>query len=221
MERVSIWRREAGAPRLSGQQRTLAIEFSIDQGREDMTVDSIPITWRAGLLSVLVVFVQATPRWPQDTIKLGIITARSGAHKRSTGDVYLEGVQFAMDEINEEGGCSAGRWRSFPSTASAASQLLPYMATMFWAEAVKKAGSLDVDRVIEAWEGLIYEGPAGMWTMRAFDHQTQLPIWTAEIVPDNPYFDHAYLGEAVELPAELVSIPAGHTGGPGFLVQAQ
>ena len=91
-----------------------------------------------------------------------------------------------------------------------------YTATMFWAEAVSKAGSLKVDEVIEAWEGLTYDGPAGKWTMRAFDHQTLLPIWTAEVVRDNPYFDHAYLGTATMLSAEAVTIPVEKTGAPGF-----
>ena len=56
------------------------------------------------------------------------------------------------------------------------------MATMFWAEAIKKAGTDDVDAVIKAWEGLKYNGPAGEWVMRACDHQAQVPIWMAEIV---------------------------------------
>ena len=36
-----------------------------------------------------------------------------------------------------------------------------YTATLFWAEAVKKAGKTDVAAVIKAWEGLTYDGPAG------------------------------------------------------------
>ena len=91
-----------------------------------------------------------------------------------------------------------------------------YIATMFWAEAVKKAGSTDVQPVIEAWEGLSYDGLAGRWTMRAFDHQTLLPIWTADIVRDNPYYNHAYPDDAVMLPAEAAAIPAEQTGAPGF-----
>ena len=91
-----------------------------------------------------------------------------------------------------------------------------YIATMFWAEAVKKAGSTDVEEVIKAWEGLSYDGPAGRWTMRAFDHQTLLPIWTADIVRDNPYYDYAYPDKAVMLPAEDAAIPEKQTGAPGF-----
>jgi branched-chain amino acid transport system substrate-binding protein len=51
------------------------------------------------------------------------------------------------------------------------------MANMFWAEAVRKAGSTDTDVVIKAWEGLSYDGPAGAWSMRVCDHQTLMPFW--------------------------------------------
>ena len=87
-----------------------------------------------------------------------------------------------------------------------------YIATMFWAEAVKKAGSTDVDKIIQAWEGLTYDGPAGTWTMRACDHQAQVPYWTAEIVKDNPFFKHAFVGPAKEIPAKDVEVPCAETG---------
>jgi branched-chain amino acid transport system substrate-binding protein len=91
-----------------------------------------------------------------------------------------------------------------------------YAATMFWAEAVKKAGSDKVDEVRQAWEGLTYDGPAGKWTMRACDHQVQLPMWTATIEAKNPYFDHAYVGPANMVPAEQISVPCQETGCKGF-----
>lgn len=87
-----------------------------------------------------------------------------------------------------------------------------YAATMFWAEAVKKAGTTDVAAVIKAWEGLTYDGPAGLWTMRACDHQAQVPYWTAELVKDNPYFKHAFIGPATMIPAKEVEVPCEETG---------
>ncbi len=87
-----------------------------------------------------------------------------------------------------------------------------YAATMFWAEAVKKAGTTDVDKVIKAWEGLSYDGPAGTWTMRACDHQAQVPYWTAEVVKDNPFFKHAFMNTAKEVPAKDVEVPCDETG---------
>ena len=87
-----------------------------------------------------------------------------------------------------------------------------YTATMFWAEAVKKAGTTDVAAVIKAWEGLTFDGPAGLWTMRACDHQAQVPYWTAELVKDNPYFKHAFVGPATMIPAKEVEVPCEETG---------
>ncbi|MCF8031921.1 MAG: ABC transporter substrate-binding protein [Desulfarculaceae bacterium] len=91
-----------------------------------------------------------------------------------------------------------------------------YLATMFWAEAVKKAGSAKVSDVIKAWEGLTYDGPAGKWVMRACDHQTQQPIWIAPVVAKSPYFKHAYVGEAGMVPASKVDVPCAQTGCKGL-----
>ena len=87
-----------------------------------------------------------------------------------------------------------------------------YTATMFWAEAVKKAGTTETDDVIKAWEGLEYNGPAGKWVMRACDHQAQVPYWAGTIEKDNPYFEHAYMKEATMIPAEDVEVPCKDTG---------
>lgn len=87
-----------------------------------------------------------------------------------------------------------------------------YMATMFWAEAVKKAGTTDIPAVIKAWEGLTYDGPAGLWTMRACDHQAQVPFWYTEIVKENPFFKHAFEASAGMVPATDVEVPCAETG---------
>ena len=87
-----------------------------------------------------------------------------------------------------------------------------YIATMFWAEAVKKAGKADVAAVIKAWEGLSYDGPAGVWTMRACDHQAQLPLWFTEIDPKTKFFDHAFEAPAGMASAKSVEVPCEETG---------
>ena len=87
-----------------------------------------------------------------------------------------------------------------------------YIATMFWAEAVKKAGTTDVQQVIKAWEGLTYDGPAGVWTMRACDHQAQVPYWYTEIVTKTPFFDHAFEAPIGMISAEDVEVPCEETG---------
>ena len=91
-----------------------------------------------------------------------------------------------------------------------------YTATMFWAAAVKKAGTFDVDAVIKAWEGLTYDGIAGKWYMRPCDHQAQIPMWMAEIVKDSEYFKHAYVGTPTMIPAEDIAVPCEETGCPGL-----
>jgi branched-chain amino acid transport system substrate-binding protein len=91
-----------------------------------------------------------------------------------------------------------------------------YLATMFWAEAVKKAGSAKVSDVIKAWEGLSYDGPAGKWTMRACDHQVQQPIWIAPVVAKNPFFKHAYVGPASMVAADKINVPCAETGCKGL-----
>jgi branched-chain amino acid transport system substrate-binding protein len=88
-----------------------------------------------------------------------------------------------------------------------------YMATMFWAEAVKKAGTTDIPAVIKAWEGLSYDGIAGTWTMRACDHQAQTPYWVVEIVKNNKFYkEHAFEGPATMIPAKDVEVPCEQTG---------
>jgi hypothetical protein len=91
-----------------------------------------------------------------------------------------------------------------------------YLATMMWAEALRKAGTTDVNAVRKAWEGLTYKGPAGTWTMRACDHQVQQPIWTATIVAKNPYFKHAYVGPATMVPPDKINVPCDLTGCKGL-----
>lgn len=91
-----------------------------------------------------------------------------------------------------------------------------YLAAMFWAEAVKRAGSVKVNDVIKAWEGLSYDGPAGKWTMRACDHQVQQPIWIASVVAKNPFFKHAYMGPASKVAADKVNVPCAQTGCKGL-----
>ncbi|MDM8522863.1 ABC transporter substrate-binding protein, partial [Desulfococcaceae bacterium HSG8] len=91
-----------------------------------------------------------------------------------------------------------------------------YTATRFWAEAVKAAGKDDVEAVIKAWEGLLFEGPAGKWYMRPCDHQTLMPIWIAKLTKENPFFDHAFVDKATNIPAKFIAVPCNETGCPGL-----
>ena len=87
-----------------------------------------------------------------------------------------------------------------------------YNATMFWAEALKKAGTDDVNAVIKAWEGLSYKGTAGTMTMRACDHQAQVPIWIAEIVHQSKFMKLPYVGEPIMISAKDIEVSCEETG---------
>jgi len=87
-----------------------------------------------------------------------------------------------------------------------------YNATMFWAEALKKAGTDDVNAIIKAWEGLSYKGTGGTMTMRACDHQAQVPIWIAEIVHQSKFMKLPYVGEPIMIPAKDIEVSCEDTG---------
>jgi branched-chain amino acid transport system substrate-binding protein len=90
-----------------------------------------------------------------------------------------------------------------------------YNGVMFWAEALKKAGSDDVNAVIKAWEGLSFKGTSGTWTMRACDHQAQVPIWIAEIMPTSKFLKLPYVGEPTMISAREIEVPCEETGCKG------
>jgi branched-chain amino acid transport system substrate-binding protein len=87
-----------------------------------------------------------------------------------------------------------------------------YNGTMFWAEALKKAGTDNVSAVIKAWEGLSYKGTGGTMVMRACDHQAQVPIWIAEIVTQSKFMKLPYVGEPIMIPAKDFEVSCEETG---------
>jgi len=87
-----------------------------------------------------------------------------------------------------------------------------YNGTMFWAEALKKAGTDNVSSVIKAWEGLSYKGTGGTMVMRACDHQAQVPIWIAEIVTQSKFMKLPYVGEPIMIPAKDFEVSCEETG---------
>ncbi len=64
---------------------------------------------------------------------------------------------------------------------------------MFFA-AVEKAGSLDPEKIINAWEGFRFKTAVGWWTMRECDHQVILPMFGGVVeAGENPYFNGTIL----------------------------
>jgi branched-chain amino acid transport system substrate-binding protein len=64
-----------------------------------------------------------------------------------------------------------------------------YVGTYFLAEAVKKAKSVDTEKVIDALEGLTIETPLGPLTMRGYDHQASKGQYWGRLkkVPEYPF----------------------------------
>jgi len=77
-----------------------------------------------------------------------------------------------------------------------------YKAVILYAEAVKKAGSIDVDKIIKAFEGLKYDGPTGTVSMRAKDHQLMQPMVVGQVVKKTKYFDFPYMKPLQIIPLE-------------------
>jgi len=75
--------------------------------------------------------------------------------------------------------------------------------------AVEKAGSLDPEKIIEAFEGLWYKTPVGWWYMRKCDHQVVLPMFGMVVkAGPNPFYDFPWHGpDIVRFPAMESAIP--------------
>lgn len=54
-------------------------------------------------------------------------------------------------------------------------------------EGIKKAGSTDADKLIQALEGMSFQGPKGTYTFRKEDHQALQPMYFVEIVRDGQH----------------------------------
>ncbi len=79
---------------------------------------------------------------------------------------------------------------------------------MFFA-AMEKAGCLDTEKIIEAFEGMWYKTPVGWWFMRKCDHQVILPMFGGVVeAGKNPYYDFPWLGpDIITFPAAESAIP--------------
>ena len=82
---------------------------------------------------------------------------------------------------------------------------LGYQMMMMYAAAVEKAGSLDVEKIIKAFEGLKWEGPVGTVTMRAKDHQAIAPMVIGQVVKKTKYFDFPYVKPIDFIPVDQLS----------------
>ena len=76
--------------------------------------------------------------------------------------------------------------------------------------AIEKAGSLDTEKIIAAFENFQWKSPVGLWTMRKCDHQVILPMFGGMIESGpNPFYKFPWAGPNImQFPAEKVAIPA-------------
>jgi branched-chain amino acid transport system substrate-binding protein len=90
-------------------------------------------------------------------------------------------------------------YKDYPSAWAAEG----YDGVYFLAEAIRKAGSLDTDKVIAALEGLTIEAPRGKSTLRKEDHQLSSDFMVGETVFDKAY-PFAIVGKTEVFPADKV-----------------
>jgi branched-chain amino acid transport system substrate-binding protein len=88
-----------------------------------------------------------------------------------------------------------------------------YNGMKHFMEAVKKAGSFDVEKIIKTWEGMKGEGLTGPMVMRGQDHQMSMNMFMAEIVPTTKeFYPLPYVGEPVTVSIDKATVPLNETG---------
>jgi branched-chain amino acid transport system substrate-binding protein len=93
-------------------------------------------------------------------------------------------------------------------------------AVLWVGDVIKRAGSMDTQQVIKAWEGSTFKAPWGEVEMRACDHQMLTPGYVAEILEpgripqDIRYFgnEFPYTGPATHIPRDEMTVPPRETG---------
>lgn len=127
--------------------------------------------------------------------------AKEAAEGCIQANMYILGVESDKARQFEETfhKSSGGKWPSFVIMEA-------YIGTKMFIDAVRKAGSFETDKIIEAFEGMTWEGPVGTITMRKEDHQAQTPVVIAEYAEKTKYYDFPYLKPVMIIPAEEISL---------------
>jgi branched-chain amino acid transport system substrate-binding protein len=95
-----------------------------------------------------------------------------------------------------------------------------YHAVLWAGDAIKRAGSVDTEKLIKAWEGSKMKTVWGDVEMRACDHQMLTQGYVAEVVepekiPQELRFfgnEFPYLGKAMLIPKDEMTVPPKETG---------
>ncbi len=125
---------------------------------------------------------------------------------------YMEILNTPMNKAMNARWNKAEKYRNFETWVELSCGK-SYTGLKFFTEAVRKAGKLDTDAIINAWEGMSWNGPMGTIVMRPEDHQAMIPLYVSEVVPTtNEYYPHPYLGKPQIVPIEKTTIPLAQTG---------
>jgi branched-chain amino acid transport system substrate-binding protein len=165
-----------------------------------------------GLNAVMGTYYLENPTW--------IKQIGEGSLGAVVGECWLSTVKTKQ---NEELVKAYQAWfkKTYPNEAS--NYLVPTTAILtgvtshFVAEAIKKSGSVEADKLIKTLEGMTFEGPTGKMTIRPCDHQVQMDGWIAVVQKDHPFkgvLDYPFIGEAMKIPVEKISVPPQETGNP-------
>jgi len=135
---------------------------------------------------------------------------------QAVGDWTFEGYfETIRNQANKD---FLQRWSKKPKYAEfsktpVGSMGRAYNGMKHFIAAVKKANSFDVPTIIKTWEGMEWEGITGKMVMRVEDHQIQLPMFSAQIIPaTNEFYPFPYVGEPTMLPIEKTTVPLNETG---------
>ena len=122
-------------------------------------------------------------------------------------NMYLLGVKTPKAKAFEDTfhKSSGGKWPSFVIMEA-------YIGTKMYIEAVKKAGSFDTDKVIKAFDGLVFDGPVGPITMRKEDHQALSPAVIGVVEGMTKYYPFPYITPTMVLPADKVTLTLKESG---------
>jgi branched-chain amino acid transport system substrate-binding protein len=77
-----------------------------------------------------------------------------------------------------------------------------YMAAQFIAEGFKKTGKIDREKFIRTIEGMTLNSPVGPLTLRACDHQLELPMYFG-VTKKSPKYDFLIAGDIQAIPARV------------------
>ncbi len=124
-----------------------------------------------------------------------------------TANMYMPGLDTPETRAFEKKfyESSGGKWPAFVTYQA-------YIGVKMFAEAVKRAGTLDTDKVIKAFEGLEFAGPTGVMKMRKEDHQLQTPVIIGKAVKKTKYYDFPYVKPIEVIPAAKVSLSLEDSG---------